>query len=270
MMKTKTFPANHKKNWTDRELNYLKEYWGEVSIKSIANNLKRTAVSVQRKANRLGLGNFLDNGDYITFRQLLRALQINECNSSDKIAWTKSRNFPIKHKKVNTTSFEIVYLKDFWQWAEQNQDVLDFSKLEPLLLGKEPDWVAKKRTSDSIKANKIKTNLWTEYEDNQLINLVKEYKYTTKELSNILHRTESAIRKRLENLNCKYRPLPEPKHNNWTDEEVNILIKALKEETNWIAIKQLIPNHSEKAIKSKCYIMFNTQKLINIKKLLSE
>ena len=270
MMKTKTSPANHKKNWTDEELAYLKEQWGTTPIIKIANYLNRTTTSIQRKACRLGLGNFLNNGEYITFRQLLKALQLNECNSSAKIAWIKPRNFPIKYKKVNTTSFEIVYIKDFWIWAEQNQDTLDFSKLEPLILGEEPEWVDKKRKSDSTKANTIKTSDWTDYEDNQLINLVKEYRYTTKELSNILHRTESAILTRLRNLNIKYRPIPEDKHKKWTKEEDEILIKAIQTETNWISIAKLIPNHSEKAIKSKAYLMFKTQKLNKIKKLLSD
>ena len=186
------------------------------------------------------------------------------------MVFTGGGQFTCKLRQKRKTYRKIVYLNEFWQWAEKNQDALDFSKLEYLILGKEPEWVFKKRKSDSIKTNTAKTTAWTEYEDNQLINLVKEYRYTIKELSYILHRTESAIQKRLENLGCLYRPIPEPKHNDWTDEEVDILLKALKEETNWTAIKQLIPNHSEKAIKGKCYMMFKTQKLNNIKKLLSE
>lgn len=257
------------KRWTNDEIEYLKESWGTIPISKIATTLSRTKLSVHRKAERLKLGAFLDNGDYISYKQLLEVLGFTY-NSPYKLAWVRDRNFPVKEKKVNNSYRKIVYLNEFWQWAEKNQDVLDFSKLEYLILGKEPEWVAKKRNSDFIRTNDIKTSLWTEYEDNQLINLVKEYKYTTKQLSNILHRTESAIKKRLENLNCKYRPIPEPKHNNWTNTEVFILLKALKEETNWTAIKHLIPNHSERGIKGKCYIMFKTQKLNNIKKLLSE
>ena len=268
-METKTYLLNHNKRWTDEEIHILQELWGTKSISYIAKKLNRTPVSVHRKAERLKLGAFLNNGDYISYKQLLEVLGFTY-NTPHKLAWVKDRNFPVKEKKVNNSYRKIVYLNEFWQWAEKNQDALDFSKLEYLILGKEPDWVAKKRKSDSIKTNTIKTTAWTEYEDNQLINLVKEYKHTIKELSNILHRTESAIQKRLENLGCLYRPIPEPKHNNWTDEEVSILLKALKEETNWIAIKQLIPNHSEKGIKGKCYIIFKTQKLNNIKKLLSK
>lgn len=268
-METKTYLLNHNKRWTDEEIHILQELWGTKSISYIAKKLNRTPVSVHRKAERLKLGAFLDNGDYISYKQLLEVLGFTY-NTPHKLAWVRDRNFPVKEKKVNNSYRKVVYLNEFWQWAEKNQDALDFSKLEYLILGKEPDWVDKKRKSDSTKANTIKTSDWTDYEDNQLINLVKEYRYTTKELSNILHRTESAILTRLRNLNIKYRPIPEDKHKKWTKEEDEILIKAIQTETNWISIAKLIPNHSEKAIKSKAYLMFKTQKLNKIKKLLSD
>lgn len=268
-METKTSLLNHHKRWTDEEVTILQELWGNVPIAYIANKLNRTTIAIHKKADKLKLGAFIDNGDYVSYKQLLEVLGVTY-NSSNRLTWITNRNFPVKKKKVINSYRKVVYLDEFWQWAEKNQDILDFSKLEYLILGKEPEWVDKKRKSDSVRTNTIKTTAWTNYEDNQLLNLIKEYKYTIKELSNILHRTESAINRRLEKLNCKYRPVPEPKHNDWTDEEVSILLKALKEETNWTAIKQLIPNHSEKGIKGKCYIMFKTQKLNNIKKLLSE
>lgn len=41
---------------------------------------------------------------------------------------------------MNNT-FKIIYLDEFWKWAEKNRSFLDFSKMEPLALGKEPGWV---------------------------------------------------------------------------------------------------------------------------------
>ena len=98
--------------------------------------------------------------------------------------------------------------------------------------------------------------------------MVKEYKYTTKELANTLHRTEASIHWRLRKLNCKYRPLMESTANKWTDSETTLLLTLLKTETNWVVISKQFPNHSEKAVKSKVYTMFKTQDLKKIKQLL--
>ena len=98
--------------------------------------------------------------------------------------------------------------------------------------------------------------------------MVKEYKYTTKELANILHRTEASIQWRLRKLNCKYRPLMESTANKWTDGETALFLTLLKTETNWVVISKQFPNHSEKAVKSKAYTMFKTQNLNEIKQLL--
>ncbi len=44
-----------KKNWTQQEMQYLKENWGQASLAQIMQSLDRTEDSVMRKARRLGL-----------------------------------------------------------------------------------------------------------------------------------------------------------------------------------------------------------------------
>lgn len=258
------------KHWTEEELFFLKENWGTMPMPKIAKRLNRTPTAIQRKVCRLHLGNFLNNGDYITFNQLLKALGKNCSNPIHRMLWVTERNFPIQTKQVNNKSYNVVKIEDFWKWCEHNQDILDLTKLEPLMLGPEPEWLENKRKSDFIKNKYNKNTPWTDYEDNQLINTVKEYKYTTKELANILHRTEASIHWRLRKLNCKYRPLMESTANKWTDGETALLLTLLKTETNWVVIFKQFPNHSEKAVKSKAYTMFKTQDLNKIKQLLSE
>ena len=51
--------------WTDKETEYLRESWGTVDISRIAKKLNRTEVAILKKAERLKLGAFLNNGEYI-------------------------------------------------------------------------------------------------------------------------------------------------------------------------------------------------------------
>ena len=43
-----------RREWTEEEIEYLKEYYGQHSVKDIAEKLKRSYESVQAKAGRIG------------------------------------------------------------------------------------------------------------------------------------------------------------------------------------------------------------------------
>ena len=58
------------RTWTKEEINYLRDKYGQTPIKQIAKNLNRTPSAIRNKVTKLGLGSFLENGDYITFNQL--------------------------------------------------------------------------------------------------------------------------------------------------------------------------------------------------------
>jgi hypothetical protein len=115
------------RNWSKEEETYLIEKWGELSVKAIAKNLNRSENAIMVRKGRLGLGAFLENGEYITWNQLHIALGISSSNSYKMTSWAKNRNFPMHTKKVKNNSFKVVYLDEWWEWAEKNKDLLDFS-----------------------------------------------------------------------------------------------------------------------------------------------
>lgn len=55
-----------KRNWSHIDESYLEEKWGTISVKGIAKKLNRTENAVVLKSQRMGLGAFLDAGDYVT------------------------------------------------------------------------------------------------------------------------------------------------------------------------------------------------------------
>lgn len=213
----------YKRVWTEEEENYLADNWGAISVKTIAKNLNRTENAILVRVARLGLGPFLDNGDYITLNQLRVELRGTNTGGSYTINQWLDKGLPVKTRKVKKCSFKVVYLDEFWDWAEMNSTLIDFSKLEPLAIGKEPKWLEDQRKADKEKTF-FKKSPWTEGEDRQLEKMLNEYRYTYRELSLKLQRTEGAIKRRMIDLKIVARPLRMSNHNPWSEEETEKLI----------------------------------------------
>lgn len=256
------------KNWTKQEEEYLAENWGTLSVATIAKNLGRSENAIVVRKCRLGLGAFLDNGEYVTWNQF----QIAYCGSSSSgtyrmTSWVKNRNFPIHTKRVNKNSFKIVYLEEWWEWAEKNKDFLDFSNMEENILGKEPEWVKEKRKNDIENKRKIINTPWTNAEDDKLRFLVSKHKYTYDDLSRMLRRTNGAIQRRLCDLGIKDRPLKADNHIRWTRDELYTLGEMIKDGCGYEMISESI-GKSGKAIRGRVYNMYLTENLDKVREII--
>lgn len=214
------------KKWKREEDAYLEEYWGTKSITALAKHLGRSIDSINVRKTRLGLGRFLDNGDYITYSQLLQAVfGIEDAHCAYRISksWI---DFPMRKKKRGKKSYRIIYLEDFWKWAEDNKRQIDFSKMEENVLGVEPEWVKKKRRIDFM--CRVKTSPWTSAEDAKLERMLEKNKYTFTDIASELNRSESAIKRRIWDLAIDIKPV-RAKNVPWTEEEVQILVFMYEE-----------------------------------------
>lgn len=240
--------------WSNEEIEFLEDNWGYKSIPVIAKSLNRTISAVKAKAVKLGLGDHLDSGKYITFNQLIK-----ELGYKDSYTWVLERytryGCPIKTKKKLKHAYKVINIDEFWKWAEENKDIVKFNKLEENSLGKEPAWVKEKRILDKSNLKIVNNNrLWTKEEDNLLIAKVKSYRYTWADLAKEFNRTEPAIRKRLQRLNCPYRPIARNNKVGWTKEENNELKELfLKGYSSDFIAKKL--NKSEFAIIERIRIL---------------
>lgn len=192
-------------------------------METIAKNLNRTVNAIQIKAVKLKLGPFLEAGDYISLNKFFNELIGAYVGKTYTINQWKEKGLPIKTKKVKNSSFKVSSLNDFWECAEKNRTLINFSKLEPLVFGKEPEWLEEQRKAD-IENTYFKKTPWTNSDDWYLETLVNQYKYTYREISLKLKRTEGAIKRRLVDLNIKARPVKRSNHNLWTEKETNLLI----------------------------------------------
>lgn len=254
------------RNWTPAEEEYLKEAWGTTSILTIMKNLNRSRHAIDVKARRLGLGPFLEAGDYITFHQLLLTLGV-ESGGYKVISWVKNRDFPLHNKRVGINTFKVVYLEEFWSWAEKNKDLLDFIKFEKYSLGLEPSWVPEKRRHDFEKSQKYIKTPWTAAEDKRLLYLVSKQQYTYDELSKMLRRTNGAICRRLCDLGTKERPVKADNHVKWTTEDFELLGTLIKKGYGYDLIAEKI-GKSSKAVRGRVYSMYLTENLDKARELM--
>lgn len=250
--------AHHHRPWTEEEEEFLAENWGMFSMEHIAKKLNRTPHAIQIRAVKLGLGPFLESGDYITLNQLLLQLRGYNGRTYTVKQWIE-KGLPVKTKKVKSSSFKVVNLDDFWEWAEKNRTLIDFSMLEENALGKEPQWLKDQRRAD-IEMKKFKKTPWTEVEDRRLINLLREFRWTYREISEKLNRTEGAIKRRMLDLGLKERPVRMSNHNPWTKEEEEIVIELYNKGYQPDIMTQYI-NRSAQAIRGKIERMIKNGEL---------
>lgn len=257
-------------NWTKEEEEYLQEKYGTVGIKSIAKNLNRTVSAVVQKANRMKLGAFTLQGEYVTYNQLMIAIGTGKGYSYYNESWIKKRGFPVKYKTVINCRVKVVYIDDFWKWAEENQSFVDFSKIEKNILGKEPKWVDKKRKQDFLRSKRRKLTPWTKTDDAKLRKMLSEYKYTYQEIAAELKRTEGAVVRRMSTLGIKERPLRRSPHEKWTDENLARLKEMIIAGCYNYQDMSLEIGKSSKAIQGKVYVLYKTENLDKVRKILKE
>lgn len=221
MSRKKKVPERDKKKWTNEEVSILKEMWGEHSIPNIAKKLNRSENSIRVKSFRVGLRDNIRSGDYLLLNDVLKILGINYGKGTNRVI---NSNIPYKLKASVRQKYRIIYIDDFWKWAEKNKNIINFKNFERGELGPEPEWAEIKRQSDKKKAKEKKNTPWTPSEDKQLIWLLEQYKYGYSDIARIIGRTEGAIKRRCYDLKVKARPIKADNHRKWTNEETNICL----------------------------------------------
>lgn len=255
--------------WTTDDEEYLMDKWGDASIPSIAKRLERSVQSVKIRAQRLGLGAVLESGDYVTLNQLIRVFQNSGTTAGYQMkSWVANRGFPVHTKRVVNNTFRVVYLNEFWAWAENHRSFLDFSKMEPLSLGKEPEWVAQQRKIDAVSFANQRKDPWTPLEDQRLAHLLKLHKYTWAEMSRELRRSAGAIQRRCCDLGLKERPVRESPHNPWSDADLQRMADMLRRGCSYAMIGDACGGRSEKAVRGVVYQKYHTENADKVRAML--
>lgn len=258
------------RNWTQAERDQLSEEWGMYSIGTLAKRLNRSEGGIIVMANRLNLGAHIRSSDLISLNQLFKVLGTPHDYSyrRDKL---EELGLKVHRHKVKNNSFRMVDIGEFWEFAEKNRHLFDFSRMEPYALGAEPEWVASKRSEDFKRRMAVKPHnaAWTEAEDRELLRLLRQFRYTYPEIAERLHRSEGAIQRRMQDLHIKERPLKADNHVLWTEDELDTVVEMIKAGSNYENISRVI-DKSVKAIRGKVYNMYLTENLNKVAHLIGD
>jgi hypothetical protein len=261
------------KEWSQDELEYLQDKWGTVSVNQISRSLKRTVSAVENKVTRLGLGSFLENGDYISWNQLQHHLKNTGGAGYKMESWVKNRNFPLKYKTRLKIKIKVVYIDDFWKWAERNKSFLDFTKMEENIFGKEPNWVKEQRRIDTENNKQFKNAPWAAAEDAKLRRYVELQKYGYTEIAKMLRRTENAVMRRLIDLNIKDRPVKASNHTPWTENETIQLKQMILDGYDYSIMSerlQGVTSRGSKAIRGYIGRIYKTEVLDTVREKIKQ
>lgn len=254
------------RTWTKEEILYLDDTWGTKPIKSIAEKLNRSESAIIQKAGRRNLGPFLESGNYITFNQFMKYIGYDSISYKLK-SWIEKRNLRIKNKTVGKNKFKVIYIEDFWKWADKNRQFVDWNKVKKNSIENEPEWVEKLRKNQKSKFSSVK---WTKKEENELLKLIFQYKYTYKQISEKLNRSEGAILRKLIDLKIKARPLRKPAHSrNYNDKDLEYIKKSILEGKIYRQMTEHV-GKSEKAIRGFLYRKYGTENLDKLRNKIIE
>ena len=257
--------------WTYEEEQFLQDNWGSKSVVNIAKALDRPYGGVRRKATELNLSEPTLHFDGITVRQLMKELKISYSTTK---TWIEKYKFPCKKKIfVKKNQVAVIGFDEFWKWAEEHKHLINFSKLEPKSLGKEPEWVEEKRAIDKLRFHERRP--WTDEEITRLKKMVYQFKYTYPQMSVMLQRPEASIKAKLIDLGIKARPVSVDRHVKYTNEDMAIILNMVSQGYSLNAIadalnkdKPQCQQRSASGIRGKLERMgysFHSDKLIQIK-----
>lgn len=269
--RTRSSPPLGKRTWTAQEEEYLRESWGTVTIDGICSHLNRTRNAIMVRVQRLGLPPYLESGSYITFQQLIETLGFGKSSGKYFLkSWVEKRGFPLHYKRRGSSTIRIVYLEEFWNWAEKNRSFVDFSKMEPLALGEEPDWISGQRRIDFNSFALQRKDAWTADEDSRLKMLLSQQRYTWAEVSEIMHRSCGAIARRCRDLAIMERPVAMAltgRRGTWTQEDFDALADGIRCGYSYAAIGKAV-GRSEKCVRSKVYNDYLTENADKVRSML--
>lgn len=258
------------RQWTREEEERLAEEWGMYSIGTLAKRFERSESAIKERASRLRLGPHLKASDLISVNEFIKTTGYTG-GYTYRLNLLKAAGFPTHRHRVQNNSFEMVDIEEFWEFADKNRHLFDFSRLEENILGIEPEWVKVKRAEDWKRRMMVKPHnaAWTEAEDRELRDLLRQFRYTYPEIAQRLHRSEGAIQRRVNDLDIKERPIKANNHDLWTDEQLRTVCKMIKAGASYEVISRAV-GKSAKATRGRVYNMYLTENLNKVAQLIGD
>lgn len=183
-------------DWSQEELDYIREVWGQKTIPEIAKKLGRSINAVKIKTTRMGYTGQKWYGEMMSARKVSELLGVDVHAVCDY--WIPKCGLKAKSKRLGETqkTTTIIMFEDLLEWLEQHQDLWDSRRVELYGLGMEYDWLVAKRKEDALKPAR-KAQKWTPEEDQRLVSMFRRGGMTNAEMGAVLGRPASGVEHRL-------------------------------------------------------------------------
>lgn len=253
--------------WTQEDEEYLRTKWGSISIKAIAKKINCTPEAVKHRAIKLKLGGYLNSSDLITISSLTKEIfgkDMHDQSTRIRKRWEKLGL--VFHKRIIDKRYlYMINIDEFWEWLEKHKSAVNLSKLEPGVLGKEPEWVKTKRKNDILKVSK-EYKFWTKAEEDRLKLMIHDGLSIT-EIAKNLRRTVPSVNIRIVELKLGMRPKREKKAS-WTPDEDRILKQALINGEGFDKAARDL-NRSQESCLGRCYRLWKTTNQLRLQEMLT-
>jgi len=173
--------------WSEFDLDFLKEQWGNKTAQAIGKNLKRTQIAILAMASKLDLGGRKINYSLAETGRLLGI-------TAKTVKRWGNKGLKITRAKTDEKIYSIK-LEDLEEFLKSYKGYWDSRKMKYSLWITEPDWFKQRKKKDQLRPKKHFYK-WDDIQDQKLLNLFsKGADY--KEIAKILSRSECAVRQHL-------------------------------------------------------------------------
>lgn len=201
-------PKNNQKLWTVEQNHYLELNIGVKSFTQIAKKLGRSPKAIQRQAEKLGISNTKVASGKLSVHMLATALNLADKTVKKLIVQNGlptvqfDFRYNSKDEKQPKRLSYYIDIQEFWNWAKDNKQLINWYKVEKNALPLEPEWIAEQRKADYYDWGNQK-KLWNRDEDNLLWNMYYQQGLSQKEIAENLSRTVAGVQRRLKRLRDK-------------------------------------------------------------------
>ncbi|MFC2949347.1 helix-turn-helix domain-containing protein [Virgibacillus sediminis] len=190
-------------SWDQEAVEYLRDSVGMTKVSTIAANLGKSYTAVELKMKRMNLYHTKNQTGFLTMGELANILGV-ERNTVK--GWMLRHEMPC-HRKITKEKkkFYLIHPTEFWDWAKDHKEKIQFSDIEPHSLIPEPSWVNRERRREKelslMKKRKYKS--WTTLADRELLDL-RQRGLTFNEIGEKLDRSPLSVERRYHRIKDLY------------------------------------------------------------------
>lgn len=159
-----------RKYFTPEEEIYIEQYFGAISAESIGKRLGVSPKSVISKAYKMGLTSIICASGKITANNLATLIG---CDFKVIKRWIDNYGLPCSRRPLNTFSTRrniLIDPVDFWDWAKDNKEKVNFLGIEKNSIVPEPEWVDDERRN-MVRNPRKQKKVWTQQDEIRLWNM---------------------------------------------------------------------------------------------------